>query len=83
MSEFEDLMPYVEAMEAEYLRHFPEKGDSWKTMPIKQLKELALKAIWEIITPEDIMVEWNPGQLVDFGVFFAMIWMRRSEVKTQ
>jgi len=79
MSEFDDLMPYVEAMKTEYLRHYPDKGDSWKTMPIEELKDLALKAIWEIITPEDIMVEWNPGQLVDIGNFLGMVWKRRSD----
>lgn len=30
MTEFDDLMPFVKAMEEEYLRHYPEKGDSWK-----------------------------------------------------
>jgi len=31
LSEFEDdLMPFVKAMEAEYLRHYPEKRSSWK-----------------------------------------------------
>jgi len=79
MSEFDEFMPFVEAMKAEYLRHYPEKGDSWKTMPIEQLKDLALKAIWEIITPEDILVELNPGQLVDFGLFCGMLWRRRSD----
>ncbi len=76
-----DFDDYFDEMLSEMARHRQEKGDSWKTIPYEQLKVQALKAIWEIITPDDIMVEWNPGQLVDFGNYCAMLWKRRKEAE--
>ena len=75
-----DLNEFIEAQKKEYLRHYPQNGDSWKTCDIDWLEELATKAIWEIVTPENILYETNPDHLLDIANFLAFIWIRYKSI---
>ena len=88
--EFTVLMPFIREMEKEYLRHYPEKGDSWK-------KDFYKTYYWRYSSmppaitehPQDdylialldrIYSKWkktgNVDELVDMANVQAMIWIR-------
>jgi len=75
----EHLGLFFEVMRSEYLRHLPEKGISWKHVTIEQLEEITLKTVWEIVTPENILYEINPDQLIDIALMCGMLWTRVKE----
>ena len=92
MSEFEDLMPFVKAMEAEYLRHYPQKGESWKQDG--QFRDpRSSKEYPQFFNRDqylrDILFNClkkysrkkDPSELVDISNICAMLWMRSSEKK--
>jgi len=60
-------------------RHVASKGDSWRTMPLEKLEDLAVKAIWEVLTPENLCYETNPDQLIDIANYCAMLWLRLNQ----
>jgi len=74
----EDLAQFIEALIAEYDKHYylNKQGDSWKYCDLEWLEELATKAIWEIVTPENILFETNPDHLLDIANFLAFLWIR-------
>lgn len=90
MSEFEDLMPFVEAMKAEYLRHYPDKGDSWKrdyyltyyhrysSMPPAVREHPQDDYLINLL--DQIYKKWKDSgdisELVDMGLVQGMIWSR-------
>ena len=76
---YDEYQQFCDNLLLEMRRHDKDKGDSWKTIPYPELKKLALKAIWEIVTPDNIFVEWNPDQLIDIVCFLAMMHVRRDE----
>ena len=92
MSEFEsDLMPFVKAMEAEYLRHYPQKGESWKQEG--QFRLPRSSDTWPQYMDQDGYLrnamfnclkkysrKHDPSELVDIANLCAMLWMRSSDV---
>ena len=78
-----DLDEFTEAMKQEYLRHYPNQGDSWKKCDIEWLEKCATNAIWEIVTPEYILFETNPDHLLDIANFLAFIWIRYKSINNQ
>lgn len=89
MSEFEDLMLFVKAMEAEYLRHYPQKGESWK-QDGKFLDPRSSKAYPQYFNQDQYLRnamfnclqkysrKHDPSELVDIANLCAMLWMRSS-----
>ena len=91
MSEFEnDLKDFVEAMKAEYLRHYPEKGSSWKN-DYYQTHYHRYSSMPPAVRdhPQDdyliklhdqIYKKWKDSgdisELVDLSLVQAMIWSR-------
>jgi len=77
----EDLNPFLEAMQTEYMRHYPRKGDSWKnetayfdcglTVPMKNWLGGLLQSILQRYRES-----LNPDELVDLANIAAMIWIR-------
>ena len=90
MSEFDDLMPFVEAMKEEYLRHYPEKGDSWKqdyyyteywrysSMPPARIEHPQDDYLVSLL--DKIYKKWKDSgdvsELIDMANVQAMIWTR-------
>ena len=95
MSEYGEFTLFFEAMKAEYLRHYPEKGDSWKEpriwIPEEDVsnRELSHMGHWE--TTESLLKQKirdvgykffqseEPDELVDLANLCAMLWLRTSE----
>ncbi len=75
----DDYQRFCDNLLLELRKHDIEKGDSWKTIPYHELEKLALKAIWEIVTPDNIFVEWNPDHLIDIIGYLAMMHVRREK----
>ena len=67
-SVFNDFIPFLEAMEAEYLRHYPEKGDSWMTCELGYLKSTLREVFWKYFRNHN-----NANELVDLAILSAMI----------
>ena len=64
-----DFKEFDNAMDAEYMRHFPEKGDSWKTCNIRYL--------WDKLrSTTSYMPVSDPGHLLDVALMCRMIWTR-------
>jgi len=59
--------------------HRASKRDSWRTMPLEKLEDLALKAFCEVLTPEKLCYETNPDQLIDIANYCAMLWLRLNQ----
>ena len=74
MSKFCEFMPFIEAMREEYLRHYPEKGDSWKTCDIQYLWKVLDRATQR----QDYRVN-SIDHLIDIANICAMLWLRTSE----
>ena len=90
MSEYGEFTPFIEAMKAEYLRHYPEKGDSWKkdyyktyshrysSMP-PAIKEHS-QDDYLINLLDQIYKKWKDSgdisELIDMANVQAMIWSR-------
>jgi len=71
---FIEFLPFFEAMAEEMARHQKEKGDSWKTIPKEDLKQLFIDAVEDI----HLFNENTQNQLVDVANFEAMIWIRED-----
>ena len=89
MSEFEDLMPFVKAMEAEYLRHYPEKGESWKQdgrFRVPGSSDAFPQFVGQSGYLRNVLFNCvknygrtrDPSELVDIANLCAMLWMRIS-----
>jgi len=71
----EDIQPFVEAMLDELERHYPEKGDSWKTMDLYAL---------ELILSTHVSEWYNKNKtndkedLIDLANLCAMVHNRKS-----
>ena len=67
-----DLKPYIEAMVAEQIRHYPQKRDTWKILMPDTLNTLLTEAMktWENEKPD------NQHQLVDIGILAAFQYLR-------
>jgi len=81
----EDLKPFMDAMQAEYMRHYPKKGDSWREAGFSPSGE-----IYDWIDTEDYLWDriqylvnnYDPAnldELVDIANLCAMLWLRISE----
>ena len=72
---YAELDPYLQAIREEVARHYPEKRDTWKTCPIKDLYA-ALWGAWDDLVQggDDL----DPHQAVDVGALLAMIYMRKT-----
>ena len=93
-SVFNDFIPFLEAMEAEYLRHYPEKGESWKNekfwaptgrsafdddhMGHWETTESLLKQKIRDVGYKFFQSE-ESDELVDLAILCAMLWMRSSD----
>ena len=64
-----DFKEFDSAMDAEYMRHFPEKGDSWKTCEVEYLWS-ELHRITQYIPVN------NVSHLLDIASVCRMIWTR-------
>ncbi len=73
-----DLTRFLDAMESEYMRHYPKQGDSWKTASISHLNNLLLKSMNEALANG---VLGNPDHLLDIANFSAFLWMRLEELR--
>jgi hypothetical protein len=71
-----EIMAFAEAMEAEMARHDPEKGDSWKTMPVDKLSDIMGELVesWWHDYAEDY--ETPAHDYVDIANLAMMIWHR-------
>jgi len=66
----DSFIPFFEAMEAEYERHHPEKGDSWKTCDRAYLEN-------EVVRLSQVFVRTHdPSELIDIANMCAMAWTR-------
>lgn len=93
MSEFDEFMPFVEAMEAEYLRHYPEKGDSWKKDKSYRLAGSS-DAYPQYINQDGYLrgllahcyrkygQTKDPSELLDMANLCAMLWLRSTGVQS-
>ena len=92
-SVFNDFIPFLEAMEEEYLRHYPEKGESWKTEKFwvptgRSAFDDDHMGHWE--TTDSLLKRkirdvgykffksYEPDELVDLANLCAMLWIRLS-----
>ena len=73
-----DLNLFVEAMKNEYLKHYPNQGDSWKTCEVEWLNTLASRSMLEFF--EDKNLE-NPDHLLDVANFCAFLWLRLRKTR--
>ena len=90
MSKFDDLMPFVEAMKEEYLRHYPKKGDSWKLDYYKTYNHRysSMPPAIRNHSQDDYLIElhdkiykkWKDSgdisELIDLSLVQGMIWSR-------
>jgi len=91
LSEFEnDLKAFVDAMEAEYLRHYPEKGSSWKNdyYQTRYYRYSSMPAAVRDHSQDDYLIElhdqiykkWKDSgdisELIDLSLVQGMIWSR-------
>ena len=93
MSVYGEFTPFLEAMKAEYLRHYPEKGDSWKedrnyrdprssdTYPVYFNQDQYLRDLL-FTCLKKYSRKKDPSELVDIANLCGMLWLRSSE-KTQ
>jgi len=73
---YQDLEQFQAAMQKEYARHYPEKRETWKTMPIGELETLLWWA-WDQFSFD----ENTESQLVDIANLCAMLWTRKTSGK--
>jgi len=75
---FEKALDYIyrftEGLIAKHVQHYPEKGDSWRTVNLTFLED---KLKEEII--EHFKVVTDPDELLDIGMMCAMLHFRLSE----
>ena len=72
-----EIQEFAEAMEKEMQRHDPEKGDSWKSMPIKDLEEILDGVIEDYRYAGDY---WEGmEELIDVANIAMMLWHRCKE----
>ena len=64
-----DLLPYFEAMIKEMTRHYPEKGDSWKTLPWTFFMDKLCVQI------EDLQNRDDEDFYANIGNYGAMLWL--------
>lgn len=69
----EDFAPFFSKMINEMVKHYPEKGDSWKIMSELGLGILLKKSILEF---DNKMISIE--HLVDVANFCAMVYLRRK-----
>ncbi len=69
----DEFRQFFEVMEAEYVRHYPEKGDSWKTCELGYLKSTLREVGWKYFRDHNAT-----NELVDMANLCAMIWVRLS-----
>lgn len=79
----EDLKPFFEAMQAEYMRHYPEKGDSWRDVGFSpsgriddwiDMDDHLFREINRVA--HRYLTYHNPDELVDLSNLCAMLWIR-------
>lgn len=67
---------FSEALRRAYIKHKPEKGDSWLEM---DMSSLYMKLDEEIEEYNSLMVGDNPApEMVDIGLMSAMLWWREN-----
>ena len=64
-----DMLPFFEAMIKEMARHYPEKGDSWKTLPWSYLMDKLCVQI------EDMQNRSDEDFYANIGNYGAMLWL--------
>jgi hypothetical protein len=91
MSEYGEFTPFLEAMKAEYLRHYPEKGDSWKeerkyrhfgssdAYPTYYGTDGYLRRLLSNCFRNYAKASSDPSELVDIALLCGMLWLRSSE----
>jgi len=94
MSVYGEFTPFLEAMKAEYLRHYPEKGDSWKED--KHYRDPRSSDAYPQYLNQDQYLRGllsncfrkyrkshDPSELLDIANLCGMLWLRTSEKKEE
>jgi len=76
-----EFVAFFSAMFNEYDRHKPEKGESWKTMPLSELEELVEKHLEEAsettwLSLEQVDYTERKALLVDIANLCGMAYLR-------
>ena len=69
-----DFIGFYNSMCDELTRHYPNKGDSWKTMSISDLEVIADGHMMDFQKPHTIKEKRE--LLIDISNLCAMLWMR-------
>lgn len=71
-----DLLPFYDEMITEYIKHYPEKTDTWKKCDIEFLLKLFQSLSLDFMDDTDNLPLENPDELIDIANICAFIWLR-------
>ena len=85
-----DFEEYFRAMQQEYMRHYPKKGDSWKKLTFTRPTYVTMGPMYETVSTLEhleqlytaIYLRWrktgDSSELLDAALVGGMIWMHRT-----
>ena len=79
VNEIEYLLIFFKALVRKHQEHYPKKKDTWKKIPLIDLRDMLIKEFKEYFGEYEKEKFHNPNELLDIAMFCSFLYNRGLE----